>query len=156
MNSKPLEFEGIKTQNKMKEKTYYKDWEIVENMPNGYKLSNAGSPLSGHVFIIDKSPLLGGKQKLLKVKKKRSSENKEEIEKQVFKKENREESNEVFVFPAKTVNTLARLKFKKQLLKEILCDLMICEIEGWDKKEYINELKKLINNININTQKWEK
>lgn len=26
-------------------------------------------------------------------------------------------------------------------------DLMVCEIEKWDKREYINELKELINGI---------
>jgi hypothetical protein len=54
-----------------------------------------------------------------------------------------------YVFPAKSVNDLARLKFKEQILKEILFDLTVCEIEGWDKKEYINELKELLNEIEI-------
>ena len=26
-------------------------------------------------------------------------------------------------------------------------DLIVCEIEKWDKKEYINELKKMLNGI---------
>jgi hypothetical protein len=50
-------------------------------------------------------------------------------------------------FPAKTVNELARLKFQEQILKEIQFDLMVCEIEKWDKKEYINQLKELINSL---------
>lgn len=54
------------------------------------------------------------------------------------------EKTEIPIFPAKTVNDLARLKFKEQLLKEIMFDLMVCEIENWDKKEYINELKKCL------------
>lgn len=48
-----------------------------------------------------------------------------------------------------SVNDLARLKFKEQILKEILFDLTVCEIEGWNKKEYINELKELLNEIKI-------
>lgn len=32
-------------------------------------------------------------------------------------------------------------------------DLMVCEIEGWDKKEYINELKKMLNSIDTPNKK---
>ena len=60
---------------------------------------------------------------------------------------------EPYVFPSKKANELARLKFKEQLLKEIMFDLMVCEVEGWDKKEYINELKKLLNGINTLNKK---
>lgn len=52
-------------------------------------------------------------------------------------------------YPARTVNDLARLKFREQILKEILFDLMVCKLEGWSKKEYINELKSMLNGINI-------
>lgn len=31
-----------------------------------------------------------------------------------------------------------------RLLADIRADLMVCELEGWDKKEYIKELQKLI------------
>ena len=30
---------------------------------------------------------------------------------------------------------------------------MVCEVEGWDKKEYINEIKKLLNGINTSNKK---
>ena len=32
-------------------------------------------------------------------------------------------------------------------------DLMVCEIEKWDKKEYINELKKMINGIDTSNKR---
>ena len=63
------------------------------------------------------------------------------------------EKTETQIFPVKTVNDLARLKFKEQLLKEIMFDLMVCEIENWDKKEYINELKKMLNGIDTSNKK---
>lgn len=63
------------------------------------------------------------------------------------------EKTEQHIFPAKTVNDLARLKFEEQILKEIMFDLMVCEIEGWDKKEYINELKKMLNSIDTPNKK---
>ena len=47
----------------------------------------------------------------------------------------------------KTVNELARKKFAMRLLADIRVDLMVCEIEGWDKMEYIEELKALINGL---------
>ena len=39
-----------------------------------------------------------------------------------------------------TLNRLAREQMKKRLLADILTDLMVCEIEGISKMEYINEL----------------
>jgi hypothetical protein len=47
----------------------------------------------------------------------------------------------------RTVNELARRKFKQKLLNDIMVDLVICEIEGWYKMEYINEIRRLINDI---------
>jgi hypothetical protein len=35
------------------------------------------------------------------------------------------------------------------MLADINMDLMICEIENWDKKEYIKQLQNLINNFKI-------
>jgi len=51
------------------------------------------------------------------------------------------------VFPTRTVNQLARKKFQEQLLRDIQIDLMICDLENWDKTEYLNELNKLIGDI---------
>ncbi len=48
---------------------------------------------------------------------------------------------------AKQFNVLARKKMQEKLLQDIKMDLMICEIEGWCKLEYIKELKDLINSI---------
>jgi len=45
------------------------------------------------------------------------------------------------------LNTLAREQMKKKLLTDILVDLTICDLEGWDKKEYLNDLKKTINSL---------
>lgn len=48
------------------------------------------------------------------------------------------------------LNRLAREQMKQKLLNDILTDLTICEIECWDKKLYIRELKNLINSIDTN------
>lgn len=129
----------------------YRDWDILEYLPEGWVIDKtAGSPAPNTVFITNgKSVLNGQKRALLKVEAKRDINTpKNEIVKKHFVEANKKvEKTEIPLFPAKTVNDLARLKFKEQLLKEIMFDLMVCEIEGWDKKEYINELKKLINSI---------
>ncbi len=138
----------------------YKNWNIYEELPIGYKIDlSCGSPLFGYDFCTDgKSILNGGKRALVKSIRK-GEESVKIIEKSVEEKHHnkehtkKEETIKEFVFPSKTVNILARKKFEEQLLKEIRFDLIVCEIEGWDKKEYIKELKKLINSIDISDNK---
>lgn len=48
---------------------------------------------------------------------------------------------------ADAINRLAREQMKLKLLQDILLDLNICEIEGYDKKQYINELRDMIDTI---------
>ena len=48
---------------------------------------------------------------------------------------------------ASTLNRLAREQMKLRLMQDIRTDLVVCEIEGWDKMEYLNELKELINSF---------
>ena len=48
---------------------------------------------------------------------------------------------------ASTLNRLAREQMKLRIMQDIRTDLIVCEIEGWDKTEYLNELKELINSF---------
>lgn len=48
---------------------------------------------------------------------------------------------------APSINRLAREQMKLKLLADIRMDLIVCEIEGWDKMEYINELNELVNSF---------
>lgn len=48
---------------------------------------------------------------------------------------------------ARALNDLARHKAIVRLLADIRIDLEICELEGWDKTEYINKLKELLDSI---------
>ena len=133
----------------------FRGWEVYEVLPMGWKVDNhCGSPLHGFDFCTNgKSILNGGKRALVRSIRKGTPriEFVEPIKQ--TKKVEKVELKEGFIFPAKTVNNLARLKFKEHLLKEIMFDLMVCEIEGWDKKEYINEIKKLINSIDTSNKK---
>ena len=48
---------------------------------------------------------------------------------------------------ARALNDLARHKAIVRILNDIRMDMEICEIEGWDKTEYIKQLKKLLDSI---------
>lgn len=127
----------------------YNGWPTYETMPDGYWIDkNAGSPLHGYEFIINGSPLKGGKRALLRVhphalKVCTPSCEIEKIE-PVKEKKPAQIIDENY---CKTVNELARKKFEMRLLADIRIDLMVCELEGWDKLEYIKELKELINSM---------
>lgn len=136
----------------------YRDWNILEELPEGWVIDKtAGSPAPKTVFITNGESVLNGqKRALLKVEAKNHFV---DINEMVEKPNHFVEANKTIektefpIFPAKTVNDLARLKFKEQLLKEITFDLMVCEIEGWDKKQYIKELQKLLNSIDVSNKK---
>lgn len=132
----------------------FRDWDVFEVLPKGWKIDNScGSPLYGYDFCIDgKSILNGGKRGLVKTVRK-GLPRIEYVKTEPEQKQKTIEVKENFIFPPKTVNTLARKKFEELLLREIRFDLMVCEIEGWDKKEYIKELRKLLNSINLSTNK---
>lgn len=132
----------------------YKGWILLETMPDGWKIDKtAGSPLHGYSFIYDgKSIINGGKRALLRVVapqrqlmlgQPKTASSTIVVE----EKDEKKPEQAIEAFPARTVNELARQKFKAQLLNDILVDLTICEIEGWCKREYISELKALINSI---------
>jgi len=124
----------------------YKGFELLEEMPEGWKLDKtAGSPLFGYAFVTNgKSILNGGKRALLRVVKPQMQICYEEQKQTIIEQTEKQPEQVIDCGYVKTVNELARAKFKKQILNEILVDLMICEIEGWCKKDYINELKELI------------
>ena len=48
---------------------------------------------------------------------------------------------------ARALNDLARHQAIARLEAEILFDMRVCEIEGWDRMEFINMLRELLNNL---------
>lgn len=48
---------------------------------------------------------------------------------------------------SKALNDLARHQMVERIYRDILIDMTVCEIEGWDKMEYINELQEVINHF---------
>ena len=45
----------------------------------------------------------------------------------------------------KALNDLSRHQMIMRLEADILMDMDICEIEGWDRMEYVNMLRELLN-----------
>lgn len=134
-------------------KQRYRYWDVLDEMPEGWVIDKtAGSPLARSVFITNGKSPISGQQKRAILRVKPISETSDKPSITYFRqsgKEGCEDSEEEPPFPAKTVNELARAKFKEKILKEIMFDLMVCEIEEWDKKEYINELQKMLNGIKL-------
>lgn len=125
---------------------YYMHLPLLDELPEGRKLDpTCGSPLTGYEYCRDgKSVLFGGKRALVKVK---------DIEVDFIptlpkikeiSPETQKESYDTPTGYAKSLNELARKRMELRLLADIRADLMVCELEGWDKKEYIKELQKLI------------
>ena len=133
----------------------YKGWPLLEEMPQGWAIDKtAGSPLFGYEFITNRKSLLNGQERALLLTVSRIKLDRAFKDLYVSKIEipsvQQAKPSAGFVFDArqaKTVNDLARAKFKHKLLNDILVDLKICEMEGWSKTEYIDELKCLINSI---------
>lgn len=50
---------------------------------------------------------------------------------------------------ARKVQMLARHQMILHLLQDIQFDLTVCEIEGWDKTEYIRQLQEAIDHFKV-------
>lgn len=52
----------------------------------------------------------------------------------------------------RTLQELARHRTIAHLYADILADMQVCRIEGWDETEYIKQLQELLNSFKIRTQ----
>ena len=48
-----------------------------------------------------------------------------------------------------TFNQMCREEGKCKLLSWIQADIAVCELEGWNKTEYIEELQELLNSFKV-------
>ena len=47
----------------------------------------------------------------------------------------------------RAMQLVAREEMKMKIYADILVDIMICDIEGWEKMEYIIELQDMLNTL---------
>ena len=47
----------------------------------------------------------------------------------------------------RAMQLVAREEMKHRIYADILVDMMVCDIEGWDKMEYIKELQDMLNGL---------
>jgi hypothetical protein len=128
------------------------NWWVLDCLPEGWRIDKtAGSPYPASVFATNGKSILSGKQKRAIVKIAATPLPKIQYETVKIGKPQEAPTPQPINQPelAKTLNELARETFKMQILKDILFDLTVCRIEGWDKKEYINQIKALIEGIKL-------
>lgn len=129
-----------------------KDWELLETLPDGWYLDETtGSPLTGYSFCRSTKSRFDPayKQALVRAEKPKLLVEPKQLEfpKQKDTKAKQNNNQVIDENYVKTVNTLAREKFKLKIMQEIMFDLMVCEIEGWSKKEYIEEITTLVGSL---------
>ena len=133
----------------------FKGWPLMEALPAGWRIDKtAGSPLHGYEFVTNGESMLSGRQMrgLLRVFSPEKSPAPAEPRPILAAREEPSRPSspaEIDPMYARTVNELARQKFKQKILNDVLVDLTICEIEGWNKMEYINEIRELISGIGV-------
>jgi hypothetical protein len=116
-------------------------------LPDGWRLDRSwGSPEYGWEPICNgKSMINGGRKGLLKVEKPTVKDSlTAAIKLPEPEPERIKLTTDEIKIAAKATNNLARAKFKKKLLQELMVDLMVCKIEGWSITDYISDLKSLI------------
>lgn len=133
----------------------FKDWPLLDEMPDGWRLcGDVGSPLAGYVFIHNGKSVINGQQRaLLRAQHPQQALPLPEtltakpMPEQPPEQPAQQQPEQCTQRLAKTMNDLARKRAEASLLRDIRADLAVCEIEGWSKTEYINQLKASIDRI---------
>lgn len=145
----------------------FKHWNVFDSIPEGWVIDrNAGSPLHDHVFVTNGKNILSGQQirALAPDPKKAYRQEPEKPSLEVLKevmhpKQNQEKekpSRQIDQECRRVLNDLARKKVQEQLLQDILFDMNVCKLEGWDHREYLFELENLIDRLIIDSLEEER
>lgn len=123
-------------------------WQMLDELPNGWRFDKtAGSPVHGYVFATNgKSVINGQKRALIKVARECETHFSHAAP-AALQPTTVEPAVHVEPAPPILVNELARKQFELRMLADIRFDLSVCEIEGWSKKEYINELCEMLKQL---------
>lgn len=124
----------------------YKSWKLFDEMPEGFRVHPCvGSPLHGYEFISKGSPLKGNTLALCRVKELAEPINDEIVfEAKKVEQPVKQSPEKIHPNTPRVLNELARKQTILMILNDVMLDLAICEIEGWSKSEYLNELKREI------------
>jgi len=139
---------------------YHNGQPIVDSIPDGWKVDKqCGSPLHGYVYI-NKGAL--SKRMLAPVPGYQEPAKPDEPTVKQFSLLDAWTGfldgtrNKGSKKPAKvgidedtrrTMNNLSRLHMTERLLRDILFDLEVCRLEGWDCREYIHDLQGIVNGL---------
>lgn len=122
--------------------TQYMGWDLLDTLPDGWKIDrSAGSPVCGYEFCTNGKSVFNGQQRALFFVGKTITEQPKSKPFEVQEEKPQVVVDQLYV---RTLNELARKTFEQKMLNDIMVDLMICEIEGWGKLEYIKHLRKSI------------
>ena len=131
----------------------YRHWSVLDHIPDGWVVDRyAGSPLHGHVFITNGKNLLTGQQlRALAPDPQRQPQDEPSIQLPLPEPKPdpepeppRQVVDEDYRL---TMNNLARKKTQQILLQDILTDMHVCKLEGWSHRDYLIELKNLIDEL---------
>lgn len=131
------------------------NWPVYDTLPPGWVIDRtAGSPMYGHAFITNGKSLLNGqKRALMPVCREAMPESPIPVQPSPAPQKPEPPTGKRLdptvsdpAYP-RTANDLARAQFKHRMLADIRFDLAVCEIEGWNKLEYIAELVALLRTI---------
>ena len=129
----------------------YRDWDLLDALPDGWVFDNqTGSPVCGYKFATNGKSVFDGQERALVFVGRGSVKIAAEVTpKPIDVRLTNHKKAETVIDEscARTVNELARKRFEQRLLNDLMVDLMICEIEGWCKMEYIRELRRLLASI---------
>ena len=137
----------------------YKHWSVLDHIPDGWVVDRyAGSPLHGHVFVTNGKNLLTGQQlRALAPDPQRQPQDEPSIQLPSPEPEPEPDPEpEPEPEPPRqviddeyrlTMNNLARKKTQQILLQDILTDMHVCKLEGWSHRDYLIELKNLIDEL---------
>lgn len=144
----------------------FKHWNVFDSIPEGWVIDrNAGSPLHGHVFITNGENILSGKQIRVLAPAPREKQspltpvNLQDICPQLFPEpqpDTKKPSQQIDEECRRVLNDLARKKVQEKLLQDIIFDMNVCKLEGWDHREYLFELENLIDRLIIDSLKEER
>ena len=127
----------------------YKHWSVLDHIPDGWVIDRyAGSPLNGHVFVTNGKNLLTGQQlRALAPDPQRQSQNDASSQLPLPEPEPEPPRPVIDEDYRLTMNNLARKEMQQTLLRDILTDMHICKLEGWSHRDYLIELKNLIDGL---------